>query len=1321
MFLFPLAGLLALEATSAQALVAHKYLFQFNEVPASSTAAVPGPLTKPNAMAVDAGHLWTAEQLEGTNSYRVNEFAAETGAFLSQPLHTAAAEYLGLAVSHPEGQAEPELLVTEYPSKTVSVYSEAGVKQATWTGAGTPSKFNTFALFTVAADNSTSLSDWAAGDVYVPVGEEKVVDVFKPEAGSNFAENYITHLTGTCATPTACTTEQFGEPRNITVNSTNGDVLVQDGKTVDIFEPTVLNDYAFVRRLTGTPSASFDEVGSLATDSESNVYVVDNRERSNEPPVVDEFSPAGVYLGRISETSAGPFPLGFVSSIAVDTTSGGPTSGDVYASDFYDEAGANVTFIDAFGPNLVLPDVTTGAATAIAPESATLNGTVNPAKAGAAKCWFAYGTTRSFGQEAPCAKEVPEGENTEPVQVSVTGLQPDTVYFYRLQASNANGTNTGESSQDQELKTPGPGIHSEFVENVAATSASFGATIDPDGAPTTYYFQYSTSSTAACGVSLCAAAPASPGISVGAGHGDVSVAPEYVSGLLAATRYHYRLVALSEQEGRTIAFFGPDQTFTTQTVGGGSPLLDGRSWEMVSPPEKHGALLIPIASEGVIQAAASGGALTYLASSPTEPEPEGYTNLTDMQVLATRGAGGWVSRDIPVAHESSTSQAIGTGNEYEFFSEDLLFGVVHPFGGFIPASSPQALAPTEASEQTPFLRTNYDGGQLEDPCLQSQQHSCYRPLVTGMPGFADVAPGTRFGVGLEGECPPGILCGPEFVGASPDGRHIVVESQVPLLGTEGSRLYEWSEGKLAQVVGIARLGTNEDARHTVSADGSRIIGMEAVGAEVGFHLYLRDMVKEENVQLDAVQGGSGDGRGEVTFQDASADGSKVYFTDAERLTPDSRAGGVNAPDLYECEIVEVAGKLTCKLTDLTVSLSGGAGGALGVVGVSRDGSWVYFVANGVLTQDAVPGKCSVGGPLPSDSCNVYVRHDGTTRLVAILSETDLKVLNEALNAMTMRVSPNGRWLAFMSSRELTGYDTHDAISGKPDEEVYLYHAPSELTTAPGALVCASCNPTGARPVGVEYGQLNSPTGLAGGDRVWDSEQGIAANVPGWTPYRLSGALYQSRYLSDSGRLFFNSSDALVPQDVNGNEDVYEYEPLGEGGCTAAGARFSERSGGCVGLVSSGGAAGESAFLDASETGGDVFFLTYGQLTAQDYDTALDVYDAHECTAGSPCLPAAAAVPPPCSTGDSCKPAPSAQPAIYGAPASATFNGAGNVSPSHAATHRALTRAQRLARALKACRRKVKRKRRTCERRARGRFAAKHVHGKTGRAARKAQG
>jgi len=71
-------------------------------------------------------------------------------------------------------------------------------------------------------------------------------------------------------------------------------------------------------------------------------------------------------------------------------------------------------------------------------------------------------------------------------------------------------------------------------------------------------------------------------------------------------------------------------------------------------------------------------------------------------------------------------------------------------------------------------------------------------------------------------------------------------------------------------------------------------------------------------------------------------------------------------------------------------------------------------------------------------------------------------------------------------------------------------------------------------------------------RLWGSEtvaggkpelfERLAASLPGWTRITASKALYQSRYLSNSGRLFFNAADSLAPVDSNGTEDVYEYEP-----------------------------------------------------------------------------------------------------------------------------------------------------------------------------------
>ena len=131
---------------------------------------------------------------------------------------------------------------------------------------------------------------------------------------------------------------------------------------------------------------------------------------------------------------------------------------------------------------------------------------------------------------------------------------------------------------------------------------------------------------------------------------------------------------------------------------------------------------------------------------------------------------------------------------------------------------------------------------------------------------------------------------------------------------------------------------------------------------------------------------------------------------------------------------------------------------------------------------------------------------------------------------TARVSPNGRYLAFMSERSLTGYDNRDANSGQPDEEVFLYDEASSH------LVCASCDPTGARPDGIHVpgeGEFNEhPLPLVERVGTWGGRW-LSGSIPSWTRPETEGnglsaiTTYQARYLSDDGRLFFDSADALV--------------------------------------------------------------------------------------------------------------------------------------------------------------------------------------------------
>jgi hypothetical protein len=549
--------------------------------------------------------------------------------------------------------------------------------------------------------------------------------------------------------------------------------------------------------------------------------------------------------------------------------------------------------------------------------------------------------------------------------------------------------------------------------------------------------------------------------------------------------------------------------------------------------------------------------------------------------------------------------------------------------------------------------------------------------------------------------------------------------------------------------GRVELGGAEgvDTRHAISNDGALVFWMTIAGSSQQQHLYVRDSATEETLQLDVAQpGASGAGASIPQFETASADGSKVFFTDTQRLTPDSKAGTFHAqvPDLYVAELSGGApgSRLSETLTDLTPQGINGesayiqedAAGGGGVLGASEDGSYIYFVANGALTPGATRGYCSpeVEERPSGTTCNLYVaRAEGgkwarvevgggstptfTTKLIAALSDEDrpdwggvAERRAGSLDALTSRVSPNGQYLAFMSDRPLTGYDNEDHTSEQPgekmDEEVFLYDASSER------IVCASCNPTGKRPAGVfdEEGEtLEEGEGLLV-DRfdIWSegsegTDHWLAGSVPGWTPLSLELTNYQSRYLSNEGRLFFDSPDHLVQAATGVAEKVYEYEPDGLGSC------HSEA--GCVGLLSPGSSEHEAAFLDASVSGNDVFFITADQVLPQDKDKNFDIYDAHVCEASAPCPPASAEAAHQCGSVENCRPGEYPVPSSQ-APASTSVSVSGNLARQQVlavkvvSKPKPLTRAQKLAKALKACKKdKKKSKRLACEKQAKKKY------------------
>ncbi len=137
-------------------------------------------------------------------------------------------------------------------------------------------------------------------------------------------------------------------------------------------------------------------------------------------------------------------------------------------------------------------------------------------------------------------------------------------------------------------------------------------------------------------------------------------------------------------------------------------------------------------------------------------------------------------------------------------------------------------------------------------------------------------------------------------------------------------------------------------------------------------------------------------------------------------------------------------------------------------------------------------------------------------------------------------------------------------------------------------------------------------------------------------------------------------------------------------------------------------------MDASVSGDDAFFLTNQQLVSSDRDGNFDIYDAHVCGEGSPCIAPPPSPASPCGDETSCRNG-SSTAQSYGSAQSETLTTPSVVGQGvlpfkkSAPASRPLTRAQKLSRALANCRKRYKhskRRRAACERVAHKQFGTK---------------
>lgn len=419
------------------------------------------------------------------------------------------------------------------------------------------------------------------------------------------------------------------------------------------------------------------------------------------------------------------------------------------------------------------------------------------------------------------------------------------------------------------------------------------------------------------------------------------------------------------------------------------------------------------------------------------------------------------------------------------------------------------------------------------------------------------------------------------------------------------------------------------------------------------------------------------------FAGASEDGSKVFF-----LTEQELFAGNSTMNLYEYDF-DVPGAR--KVVRVSIGLP--TPEVQGVARVSEDGSSVYFVAKAVLTKEprggtdgpcltelspterseeelTETGKCRAQG----GGSNLYrferdaAHPTGTVTFIATLSESLDKRDWQTRDQRPVQATADGRFLVFESAADLTAGDA----SGEP--QIFEYDAATEEL------------------VRVSIGQA----GYAGGTANANTSGAAITSQQYWGNLNPAAATTELAVSADGSTVLFSSAGALTAQAEAAAEagatSVYEY-------------RSTEKiSNGNVYLISDGvnTLPAEALGLDASAH--DAFFETVDPLVPQDVDTQIDVYDAR-AGGGFPAPP-----PPLACQGEECQSAVPAQPS-FGAAASASVPGGGNLPllpapPPPAPKVKPLTRAQKLAQALRACKRKPKRTRAACRAQAKKKYGAK---------------
>jgi hypothetical protein len=971
------------------------------------------------------------------------------------------------------------------------------------------------------------------------------------------------------------------------------------------------------------------------------------------------------------------------------------------------DGSSHTVYVANSGSNEVLvftdarPIVTTGDVTGVTDNSVTLTGNVDPAGRGDInECYFEYGFDRAYGQVVPCSPDpsanAPGSYFSTPTAVTatITGISSGTSAHYRLVAGSV--ADARAVGQDRTYRTTAPpAITGLAAERLTATSADLIATINPNGRDSHYRFEYGTTPSYGQVIPV-------PDAKLSASYTDQPVEVHLV-GLTPHAVYHYRLTAENESgsttvEDHTFNFYPPscpNENVRQQTQANFLP--DCRAYELVSPADAAGTQLFPNGPFSPYATSPSRFAFTGLFS--TIPEAGGQpADASGDLYVATRTSTGWVTRYVgwpasdtsvsggpPMGPPNTTPGPIretGTmmANGNTFGIQDGVYTDLGMDRLLSWNDGPQSLA--DANNRTPIASNAprvyaADGTYLERwptnlslvPDGQYPPRSWY--YAHGGNPYPAEPPDTVSPGGMRAlDCPTsvrwndptkldianiGLNTCPGDVTASADLSHFVFATTWNVFAPDGQlggpgSVYD-NDTKAGSVVVASKTPSGENLPAepgdqagdpptipAVSQNGSRILmGSGAVGP-CGFatcssppcfdisaytgrcqmqlsHLYMR---VNASLTYDVSDGHA------VDYVGTDRHLHRVYFLSNEQLTPDDldtstdlfswsdetdsitrlskgnnpgNAGEPGNTDSCTGGIVTNHNELTTKCGVATYTQQffckeRGGGQCLSDNFIAGETGEIYFSSPELL--DGTRGILN--------QQNLYVADEEGVQYVTTLTGPGtcfrgVLALKVCQRLLRIQVTPDDSHMAFVTTSPVTQYENNHF------REMYRY------TPATREIVCVSCVPSGQAPT-----------------------SDVQASIDGL-------------FMSDDGRTFFSTNDALVHTDTNGVQDVYEYVEgrpqlitLGTGDTRIpkALALFEETL-----------EAASPGLVGVSADGKDVYFGAFDKLVRQDENGLfLKFYDARSGGGFS-----APAPPPPCAAADECH-------GVSSEPAAALVNGTG---------------------------------------------------------------